>query len=930
MPERPVLYIVDGSGYIFRAYYAVRPLSTSKGVPTNAVTGFARMLGKLLKDERPTHLGVAFDSRTKNFRHAIYPAYKANREAPPEDLVPQFELTWQLVAALDIPVLQLDGFEADDIIATLAAQATAAGHDVRVVSGDKDLMQLVTPRVTMLDPMKGKIYDRAGVIERFGVPPELVADVQALAGDSSDNIPGVPKVGDKTASRLVGQYGDVEAVIAGLAQKADAKAAERAVVEHAESARLSKRLAILKTDVPIALDLDALVYRPPRPEKLGPFLKSIEAFGLMRDIGVSGSEAAVRGAAPPPPAPALAPAPAPKTPAPRAPPSAGGDESVAAAGVDRSTYRTILSDSDLRQVLTAAERAGVMSVDTETTSLDAVRADIVGIAIAVPGESPCYVPLAHRALGTPRQLNRFEAVAMMRPLLEDPRLKKVGQNLKYDWLVFSRAGVKLKGIEHDTMLAAWVLDPSRPSFSLDSLAAELLGHEGIKYQDVTRGLAGFDEVPVGEATTYAAEDADLALRLSGILDVKLRQAGLEGLYRDLELPLLPVLALMEEHGVGVDKAALAGLGREFEARLAAIAAQARALGGGDVNLASPRQLAALFFERLGYPVIKKTKTGASTDQEVLEALAVDHELPRVILEHRLLAKLKSTYVDLLPRMINPETGRLHTSFNQTGTATGRLSSSDPNLQNIPIRSDDGRRIRTAFVAAPDHVLISADYSQIELRVMAHLCGDTQFLAAFRRGEDIHTRTATEVLTGGLPPSADDRRRAKAINFGILYGLSEFGLSRNLGIPRAEAHAFMTSYFERYPSVKAFLETTIAKAAADGFVTTILGRRRFLPELKSKNRNIRQGAERIAMNTPIQGSAADLIKRAMIQVAKVLEERRLRTRLLLQVHDELVLEAPTAEVDEVVTLVRTEMAGVMALSVPLVVDVGRGPNWAAAH
>ena len=572
----------------------------------------------------------------------------------------------------------------------------------------------------------------------------------------------------------------------------------------------------------------------------------------------------------------------------------------------------------------------MLSVDTETTSLDATRADIVGIALAVPGMPPAYVPVAHRYLGAPRQLNRQEALDRLRPLLEDVKIRKVGQNLKYDWLVFAHAGVALTGITTDTMLAAWVLDPSQPSYSLDNLARELLGHDGLRFKDVTGESGAFEEVPLDKATAYAGEDADLALRLSKLLGDKLTAAGLDGLYRELELPLLPVLARMEERGVLVDSARLRELSREFDGRLALIEGQAHAIIGEQVNLASPKQLADLFFNKLGYTPVKKTKTGYSTDQEVLETLAIDHELPRVILEHRLLSKLKSTYVDMLPRMVNPATGRVHTSFNQTGTATGRLSSTDPNLQNIPIRSDDGRRIRTAFVAEPGWELISADYSQIELRVMAHLSGDEQFLAAFRRGEDIHARTAREVLTGGQEPSSEDRRRAKAINFGILYGLSEFGLTQRLGISRAEAHSFIATYFSRYPGIRTFLDRTIETARQVGHVSTIAGRRRFLPDLNSRNRNVREAAERVAMNTPIQGSAADLIKMAMIKVDRALKERRLRARLLLQVHDELVLEAPTAESDAVVELVRAEMAGVMPLSVPLVVDVGRGPSWAAAH
>ncbi len=913
MPDERRVYLVDGSGYIFRAYYAVRPLTTSTGVPTNAVIGFARMIGRLLRDERPRLLGIAFDGPEKTFRHDIYDAYKANREEPPEDLVPQFGLIRELVAAMDVPVLTRAGYEADDVIATLARKAVEAGHEVVVVTGDKDLMQLVSERVGLFDPMRDRHIGRDQVLERFGVPPELVADAQALAGDTSDNIPGVPKVGVKSAAKLLNAFGDLEAVLAGVETIAKPKAYERSVIEHADDARLSKRLTTLDADAPVELDLNRLEWTAPDPDKLGPFLRGIEAFSLMRDLGMrpgGRSDVPVR----------RSPLAVPTIELPKAP-------------VDRTSYRTILERSDLDAEIAAAARAGQLSFDLETTALDANRAEIVGVAMCVPERPAVYIPLAHRYLGAPKQLPRDQVLAALEPLLGDAAVAKVGQNLKYDLIVLARAGVALRGVRHDAMLASYVLDPARASYSMDALAREYLGHETIKYRDLTgtgKKQIPFEEVFVDQATEYAGEDADIALRLCQGLLEHVEAAGAGPLYRELEIPLVPVLARMEQTGVRIDTEQLGTFGAQLNGRLREIEEKAYELIGERINLGSPKQLGALFFDKLKYPVVKRTKTGYSTDQEVLETLARDHELPRVILDHRMLAKLKSTYVDALPKMVHPETGRVHTSFNQTGTATGRLSSSDPNLQNIPVRTEDGRRIREAFVAEDGWQIIAADYSQVELRILAHLSGDPAFIEAFESNQDIHRRTAREVLTGGAEPTGEQRRQAKAINFGILYGLSEWGLSRQLDISRNDASVFITTYFARYPKIREFLDNTIEDGRDRGYVSTIAGRRRFLPDLRSRNRNLRNAAERVAMNTPIQGSAADLIKTAMLRVDAALAERRLRARLLLQVHDELVLEAPESEAEEVAELVRGEMSAVMELSVPLVVDTGRGRSWATAH
>ncbi len=946
---REKLYLVDGSGYIFRAYYAIRPLSTRTGVPTNAVIGFAKMLGKLIKDEHPHLLGIAFDTSKRTFRHEMYGEYKANREERPEDLAPQFPLIHELVGAMDIPLLEAQGYEADDVIATLTRQGVDRGYDVVVVTGDKDLMQLVRPHVTLYDPMKDKRYGRDEVVEKFGVPPEHVVDVLALCGDTSDNIPGVPKVGPKSAAKLVAEYGGVEAVLQALgAPGKKLKAVELSVLEHAADARLSLKLATLAEDVPLTLEPQGLRYEAPEPARLGAFLHRIEATGLMREMGLDG-QAAGDGF------PATAAGHTSSENEGDGDPSAVAvaEASVEAPGtslsvtplvrqllvvterspVERGRQKTVVDKAELAAFLTAAREAAELSLDLELVGPDPNRDAIVGVALAAPGLPPIYVPIAHRYLGVPRQLPLAEVLALLKPVLEDARVKKLGGHLKHDWVALHRAGIVMQGLWHDATLAAWVLDASRASYSLDSLAREVLGHDKTHLSDVVgtgKNIRPFEEAPVEAAGAYAAESAEVALHICRGLGQKLQAERLEPLYRELEVPLMTVLARMERTGVRVDPTRLEGVAKDVEARLAAIERRAHELIGEKVNLASPKQLSELLFKKLGYGAGRKTKTGFSTDSDVLEALAKEHELPRVILDHRILSKLKSTYIDMLPRMINRETGRVHTSYNQTGTATGRLSSSDPNLQNIPIRTEDGRKIRAAFVPEPGWALISADYSQIELRIMAHLSGDDRFIDAFLRGEDIHARTAQEIITGGAPADAEARRRAKAINFGILYGLSEFGLQKQLEITRAESAAYIALYFARYPKIRAFLDRTIEQGRTQGFVSTMLGRRRFLPDLHSKNRNIRQGAERIAMNTPIQGSAADVIKLAMLKVAGALEREGRRARLLLQVHDELVLEAPMEERDSVVELLKREMSGVMQLAVPLEVDVGVGEDWSGAH
>lgn len=952
MAAQKTLHLIDGSGYIFRAYYAIRPLSTRDGTPTQAVVGFLKMLNKLLRQEAPTHVGIAFDTAEKNFRHQMYADYKANRQEPPEDLVPQFALIHELVGVMGLPPLLVPGYEADDVLATLAKAAKAQGWRVVLVTGDKDLMQLVDDQLVLFDPLKDIYVDRQGVIDKFGVPPEQVADILGLAGDSSDNIPGVPRVGPKSAAKLVQTFGDVDAVIAGLAAQTKRKAFEQAVLDHQDNARLSKKLALLHESAPVPFVPDDLRYGGPAPERLAPFLRRIEARGMLREFGIDEEAGETDAAAAPrgdaravdvartgdaqatdaarvsdvratdvartgaTPAPPLAPTGAPT----RAP-------------IVREAYRQVTDAAELAAIVQAARRTKVLSFDLETTSLLALQADVVGVALAVPGEVSAYVPVAHHYLGVPKQLPLADVLAALRDVLEGTDVVKVGQNLKYDALVLHRAGVTLRGVGHDSMLLAYVLDASATSFGLDSLAATYLQHTTMRYDDVTgtgKARIPFAHVPVDVATRYAAEDSDVALRLCQLLAPQVAASGMAEVYREVELPLLPVLTEMEANGVLVDTEHLSAMGREFSGRLQAIESQARALVGRPISLSSPKQLADLFFGELGYPTGRKTKTGYSTDQEVLENLARTYPLAQLALDHRIMSKLKGTYLDALPKMVNAETGRVHTSFNQTGTATGRLSSSDPNLQNIPARTEDGRRIRAAFVAPRGWRIVSADYSQVELRIMAHLSRDEAFIDAFVRGEDIHRRTAKEILAGGAEPTSEMRRRAKAINFGILYGLSEFGLARQLGIPRAEAQAYIAAYFGRYPRIRHFLDATIEEGRERGYVATLLGRRRPLPNLRSKNGTVRMGAERIAMNTPIQGSAADLIKVAMLRVHRELAAQKFSARLLLQVHDELVLEAPETEVERLGEMLRTQMSEAFRLAVPLVVDVGHGSSWAEAH
>jgi len=888
MDESP-LYLVDGTAYIFRAFHAIQHLSNRAGTPTNAVYGVTRMLLGLVEKERPARLAVVFDVAGPTFRHERFAEYKAHRPPLPDELRVQIPLVRRAVEALALPVVERVGFEADDVIATLAERARAAGLEVIVVSGDKDLLQLVGEGVQVVDPMREQRYDRDGVIDKLGVPPERVPDLLGLMGDAADNVPGVEGVGPKTAVKLLAEHGDLEGVLAAAAGMKKGKLRERLLAQ-AGQARLSLELARLRRDVPLEVELEALRPRTADPRALDDFLAEMDFSGLRKEL-------------------------------------------VGRRSLDTSGYRTILDEAALAAVLARARETGECALDLETTSLDPLEARVVGVCLCpAPGEA-AYVPIGHVGPDAPAQLPLERVLALVRPVLDDPAVRLHGQNIKFDaGVLLQVAGWRLGRVHCDVMLASYVLDPGRSSHALDSLARELLGHEPTTYAQVTQGgRLGFAEVPVAAATAYSGEDGDLTLRLGKRLRAEVESAGLGPLLDELELPLLDVLVDMERTGLLLDVPLLERLSAELGAELQAAERRCHELAGHEFNLNSPPQLRVVLFEEQGLAPTKKTKTGASTDQSVLEELAPLHPLPAEILAYRSLAKLKSTYVDVLPGLRSPVTGRLHTRFNQAVAATGRLSSSEPNLQNIPVRSEAGRRIRAAFVAPEGWRLLSADYNQVELRLLAHLSGDDALLQAFRGGEDVHARTAAllfDVPIGRV--SSDMRRRAKAVNFGIVYGQGAYNLARQLGVSQAEARDIIEGHRARYPGVAAWVEGVQQAARAQGYVTTLSGRRRFLPDISSPSHNARKNAERMAQNTPIQGTAADLIKRAMIDVHAELARRGLRARMLLQVHDELLFEAPEDELDLLESLAREKMEGAARLSVPLSVDVSVGRNWAEAH
>jgi len=921
------LILVDGSSYLYRAFHALPPLTNSKGVPTGAVKGVINMMRRLQKDYPQSTVVVVFDAKGKTFRDDIYSDYKAHRPPMPDDLRVQIEPIHNIIKAMGLPMLIIDGVEADDVMGTLAVQATAAEQPVIISTGDKDIAQLVNEHITLINTMNNSTLDREGVIEKFGIPPELIIDYLALLGDKSDNIPGVPGVGEKTALGLLQGIGGLDDIyarldeVAGLAFRG-AKTMSPKLEEHKELAYLSYLLATIKTDVEMPLQIGELQNGEPDQAQLLSLFRDMEfkswieeALAGSTENGEQGKKLAVKAAA---------------------------SEDVLETAPEtvrvaiNKDYQTVLTEADFAIWIDKIKAAELVAVDTETTSLDYMRAQLVGISLAVaPGEA-AYIPFGHDYLGAPEQLSQELVLGKIKPLLEDPSIAKVGQNLKYDMSVLAQHGIKLEGVAFDTMLESYVLDSVATRHDMDSLALKYLDEETIKFADVAgKGAAQitFNQVPLEQAGPYASEDADITLRLHNKLWPQVSaEATLKKVFDEIELPLVPVLSRIERTGALVDDTLLFQQSQELSERLAELETQAWDLAGQQFNLASPKQLGEILFEKLEIPVLKKTAKGApSTKEEVLQELALDYPLPKVILEHRGLAKLKSTYTDKLPVMINPETGRIHTSYHQAGTATGRLSSSDPNLQNIPIRTAEGRRVRQAFIARPGCVLVAADYSQVELRIMAHLSEDPSLLAAFNAGQDIHRATAAEVF--GVETEAvttDQRRSAKAINFGLIYGMSAFGLARQLGINRKQAAEYIELYFARYPGVQNYMNNIRYTAAENGYVETFFGRRLYLPEINSRNGMRRQAAERTAINAPMQGTAADIIKRAMISVDRWLQSSDLDSRMIMQVHDELVLEVPESELEAVKQGLVERMESAAELLVPLVADVGVGDNWDEAH
>ena len=904
MTQDAPLVLVDGSSYLYRAFHALPPLTGPDGRPTGALYGVASMLRRLRADYRPQRMVVVFDAPGKTFRDAIYPEYKANRPPMPEELVAQVEPLHALVRALGLPLLCIPGVEADDVIATLATQAERRDEAVVISTGDKDLAQLVSERVTLVNTMNGTVLDPEGVREKFGVGPERIVDFLTLVGDSVDNVPGVDKVGPKTAAKWIARYGSLDDVIA-HAEEVAGKVGEnlRAALGHLPR---SRELVTVQRDVDLGIDEHELALAEPDTEQLRAIYTRC---GFRRWLDELGST---------PDAPVT------------------GDPGTSEAATTDADYRTVRSTAELDALLKTLERATLVAFDAETTSLDYMQARIVGLSFSVEPGVGWYVPLAHEGPDAEPQLDREQTLERLRPWLESEDRAKLGHHLKYDRNVLGNHGITLRGIHDDTMLESYVLDAGANRHDLDSLAERHLGHRTITYEDVAgKGVRQipFAEVPVARATVYAAEDAEVCLRLHGVLTRRLAEVeGPRSIYRDLEIPLVPVLSDIERTGVRVDPELLRGQSEELAARMGEVAAQAYEEAGGEFNLGSPKQIQEILYDRLGLPVLGRTPKGQpSTAEDVLEQLATDFPLPRLILEHRGLAKLRSTYTERLPERIDPDTGRVHTSYHQAVAATGRLSSSDPNLQNIPVRTEEGRRIRQAFIAEPGHRLLAADYSQIELRIMAHLSRDAGLLAAFAAGQDIHRATAGEVF--GVDPeqvSGEQRRAAKAINFGLIYGMSAFGLARNLGIEQGRAREYIERYFARYPGVKAYMEAARERGREQGYVETLFGRRLYLPEIKSRNPARRAQSERVAINAPMQGTAADIIKRAMLRVAARLEKQVLPARMIMQVHDELVLEVRDDAVEDVRAAVIEDMASAAELAVELVVDTGIGENWDAAH
>jgi len=947
------VYLVDGSGYIFRAFHALPPLTRPDGTPVGAVLGFTNMLMKLLAETDADHIAVIFDAARRNFRNDIYPDYKGTRPDTPPELIPQFALIHEATRAFNVPAIQMEGYEADDLIATYADHAVAAGADVTVVSSDKDLMQLVTDKVRLFDPMKNKPIGAAEVLEKFGVAPDKVVDVQALAGDSVDNVPGVPGIGVKTAAELINLYGDLDQLLARAGEIKQPKRREN-LVQNADKARISRDLVRLKHDVPVTVQLHEFSRRAADLPVLLDFLKTNDFRSIVVKVqSLQGKKLAAAGQETASPAPdqvtsenIVTTNPAAVTAASTFAAGAGVDAS--AIPFDASQYQLVQDIDSLRLWIDAAQQAGHVAVDTETTSLQTQLADLVGVSLAIEPGRACYIPLGHTgstgdlltADDRPKQIPLQEALAALKPLLENPAVLKIGQNIKYDICIFASHGIHVAPID-DTMLISYVLEGGAHGHGMDELSELHLGHKPISFTEVAgtgKAQITFDKVPLDKALAYAAEDADVTLRLHRHLKPRLLAQHLLTVYETIERPLIPVIAEMECTGVKIDAVELQRLSADFAKRLADIEREIQTILGFDFNIGSPKQLGEVLFDQLKLPGGKKGKTGAyATGADVLEELAATtgHPVPQKVLDWRQLAKLKSTYTDALQTQINPKTGRVHTSFALAITSTGRLSSSDPNLQNIPIRTEEGRKIRRAFVAEPGMKLLSVDYSQIELRLAAEMADLPALKEAFRNGDDIHAITASQVF--GIPVEGMDpmvRRKAKAINFGIIYGISAFGLAQQLGIPQGEARAYIDAYFKRYPGIREYMERTKDFARKHGYVTTLFGRRCHMPGIADKNPARRAFMERAAINAPLQGTAADIIKRAMIRLPDALRDANLKARMLLQVHDELLFEVPESEVEATAALVKQvmEQAPLPAqrISVPLIAEAGVADNWAEAH
>lgn len=896
MTDIPLLTLVDGSSYLYRAFHALPPLVNSKGQPTGAVYGVVNMLRKLQKDYPTPHMAVIFDPKGKTFRDELYPAYKAHRPPMPDELECQIQSLFDIIRAMGLPLIIVDGVEADDVIGTLTREAVQQGWQVLISTGDKDMAQLVNSQVTLINTMNNTLFDRQGVIEKFGIAPEQIVDYLTLIGDKVDNVPGVPMVGEKTALKWLKEWGSLDAIMQN-ADKISGKIGEnlRASLSYLP---LSKQLVTIKMDVNLPFTPESVSLSAEQPELLRTLYQTLEFKRLLQELSVDDSEKIT---------------------------------DLSTKGV----YEIILDQATLEKWLKKLTIASTFAVDTETTSLDAMRADLVGLSVSVSPNEAAYIPLGHDYFDAPPQLNKADVFGQLKPILENPLQLKIGHNLKYDLTILARQGINVQGVAFDTMLESFIVGNGGRN-DMDSAALRLLNYKTTTFEEIAgKGVKQlrFNQINIEQAGDYAAEDADITLRLHQVLWPQIdANPRLKKVFTEIEMPLVSILAEIERTGVLIDTDLLKTQSCEIAGKLIALEKEAQDLAGQPFNLSSPKQLQEILYQKMGLPVLYKTPTGQpSTAEEVLQELAHDYPLPALILQHRSLSKLKSTYTDRLPEQVNPETGRVHTSYHQVGAATGRFSSSDPNLQNIPVRTEEGRRIRQAFIAPKGYKLVSADYSQIELRIMAHLSEDKGLLNAFSQGLDVHRATAAEIFGLELDEvTSDQRRSAKAINFGLIYGMSAFGLAKQLDIDRSSAQHYMNRYFERYPGVKVFMEVTRKQAHERGYVETLLGRKLYLPEINSRNAGLQKAAERAAINAPMQGTAADIIKQAMVNVHACLKSHNNTARMIMQVHDELVFEVPASEVDYWVPLIRSAMVSAAELHIPLVVDVGVGDNWDTAH